>query len=349
MNGIMRRITAVFLALCCVPVTVLSAGATDFSWQTGTTSWKGVDHLEKVDLQKYGLSGSVEYYVDSSKNYFITLSPRKNTMRFVMRNADDEKDMDELADTVYDIVKEFVPAVQYNCIIDINATVPQLSKASTCTMGRCNAFELFMPENTGNMKEIESGILLALARKHLISEFYGWGETASFQNLIYFDGDLQYDIMDAEYYEDRNVQIVTREGVENYLTAHYPEYTLECINNDFHIYVIKGSAELPDLERLELIYELWQQLGLEYQFIVEPSISATVFGHNALEYRGDVTLDCELSIVDVIALNRNLLSNDPLCNTAKTNADVNGDGTPDEKDSLAILKEIVGLINNYIE
>ena len=56
---------------------------------------------------------------------------------------------------------------------------------------------------------------------------------------------------------------------------------------------------------------------------------------------GDLTLDRELTITDVIALNQNLLCGMKL-NTAQTAlADYNSDGIPDSSDSLELLRRII--------
>ena len=53
--------------------------------------------------------------------------------------------------------------------------------------------------------------------------------------------------------------------------------------------------------------------------------------------------------MDVIAANKAILGSYTLCDTARKNADISGDGTPDETDSLAILKEVVGITEGFVE
>ena len=64
---------------------------------------------------------------------------------------------------------------------------------------------------------------------------------------------------------------------------------------------------------------------------------------------GDVDENKAINILDVIALNRNLLGKDVLTESQKKAADVNNSGTPDSGDSLAILKYIVGIIKDFSE
>lgn len=58
---------------------------------------------------------------------------------------------------------------------------------------------------------------------------------------------------------------------------------------------------------------------------------------------GDTNADQEISIVDVLALNKNLLAGEPLCNRGKNAADYDGDGMITAADSLCILKSTIGL------
>ena len=59
---------------------------------------------------------------------------------------------------------------------------------------------------------------------------------------------------------------------------------------------------------------------------------------------GDVDCDGEISILDVIVLNRNLLGNGSLTEQGLANADVDGDNKPTANDALAILKYVVKVI-----
>jgi endoglucanase len=59
---------------------------------------------------------------------------------------------------------------------------------------------------------------------------------------------------------------------------------------------------------------------------------------------GDVNCDGTVSILDVIALNRNLLGNSDITAQGKINADVDLDGTPTSADALNIMRYVVHLI-----
>lgn len=68
---------------------------------------------------------------------------------------------------------------------------------------------------------------------------------------------------------------------------------------------------------------------------------------NVLVKRGDVTNTGEVSIVDVIAVNKNILGKEILTARGQLAADVNQNCKVDSGDSLEILKHIVGLESTF--
>ena len=143
--------------------------------------------------------------------------------------------------------------------------------------------------------------------------------------------------------------------LRSYLTAHYPEFTLiERSEDEDAERIAKVRIQTPDdvtiAEKLSICDEIAKNVGVNGgAFHVDPSMPEEGIGHNALEKTGDVTLDCEVDIMDVIALNKYILGASSLCDTAAKNADTNSNGTPDETDSLAILKEVVGLTTEFTD
>ena len=69
--------------------------------------------------------------------------------------------------------------------------------------------------------------------------------------------------------------------------------------------------------------------------------AAKLTGHNDMEKPGDANLDGENTILDVIAVNKCILGVGTLDKTGVKNADMNGNGTTDPDDSLAILKAVI--------
>lgn len=65
--------------------------------------------------------------------------------------------------------------------------------------------------------------------------------------------------------------------------------------------------------------------------------------------KGDVNENDTIDILDVVALNKNLMEGYPLGCYSKYVADVNENNTPDSTDSLMILKELVGLTKDFVE
>ncbi len=61
---------------------------------------------------------------------------------------------------------------------------------------------------------------------------------------------------------------------------------------------------------------------------------------------GDTNGDNTVDILDVLTLNKNLLTGEPLSEQGRKNADVDGDGTPSASDALIILKYTIGLVTN---
>ncbi|MBQ8010930.1 MAG: dockerin type I repeat-containing protein [Oscillospiraceae bacterium] len=60
---------------------------------------------------------------------------------------------------------------------------------------------------------------------------------------------------------------------------------------------------------------------------------------------GDVNCDGKVSIADVLALNKNLMSGEVLSASGSVNADVDGDGKPTAADALSILKFTIMVID----
>jgi hypothetical protein len=58
---------------------------------------------------------------------------------------------------------------------------------------------------------------------------------------------------------------------------------------------------------------------------------------------GDVTFDDEINIIDILAIQRNILGMLELDEKSKTVADVTGDGSVDIFDILAIQRHILGI------
>ena len=144
------------------------------------------------------------------------------------------------------------------------------------------------------------------------------------------------------------------DDVQNYLTEHHPGCMIELYKTDYNVdgnedgtvtktplnyYHVISSEELSYRQEIELGGELYEQFGMRPRggFMESNNLNAT--GHNALEQPGDTNLDCEVDILDVIAANKHILGIGTLDKTGLKNADMDGNGTADTADSLAILKK----------
>lgn len=63
--------------------------------------------------------------------------------------------------------------------------------------------------------------------------------------------------------------------------------------------------------------------------------------------KGDTTVDDSVNILDCIQINKAMLAGAPLCDYAKLAGDVNENGILDMDDSLCILKETIGITENF--
>ena len=136
------------------------------------------------------------------------------------------------------------------------------------------------------------------------------------------------------------------DAIRSYLAEHYPDYSLNEYGegNPVIEYVeVVSSDELPYPDQVRLMGELYQASGMKPGFLIPESSESgeAVTGRNAMERPGDANLDCEVDILDVIAANKHILGIGTLNKTGMKNADMNGNGTTDPDDSLAILKTVI--------
>ncbi|MCR4647124.1 MAG: dockerin type I repeat-containing protein [Oscillospiraceae bacterium] len=400
MNRMMKKIAAVLLAAACIPVTGLTAGANYCE-----TNWSFFEDMEEFD--DHGMLRETDdteskYFIHTYRNplglaYYslIRATPIHKVIRFTAR----EELTCELADEIAETLDTVLPGIREGfkgysfTVYELDSTVhPGYDYSYHCEQASLyceigvghNDFHLYFKDEPENAAELEASILLALAKKHLISEFYGFDQTVQFsKGSIGCGGDYytEEQLRDPDeatlarmerdslplgclayiVYADRDYKEVLREidldAIQAYLDVHYPGYTVETFetqpfpHNDPDgvermitqpRFRIAGAEELSFVQQVELLCELWEKFDLPVGVSYDLD-SSEVNSGNALAKKGDVTLDTDIGITDVIALNRNIMTGDLLCDTAKQNADINGNGTPDETDSLNLLKYIVGI------
>ena len=377
MKKTMQKLTAALIALACLPVTGLTASA-DVPWYWGSTTWAAFEDMETFDdhgkfVNSYAKGylkdpdGIRVYLRNSAQPSVIVASPRENIMRFVLR---EDVDIDDAAKQMAEVLDVYFPGIKdglnedyyknnQNSISPSGGIIYTGGKAELFnTMYGERVFELQVLDPDARTTKLETSLLLTFAQRHLISECYGWGNTADYMTGYYENELLQaYPSFDQIYdNETKKTMEVKRdwEAIQAYLTEHYPGMTLESYESEEKIdridqdgnvnieplvcYRINGAEEMTVREKVELDCELWEKFGISTRCGFLESTGAPVTGHNALEQHGDTNLDCEVDILDVIAANKHILGVGTLDKTGLKNADMDGNGTADAEDSLAILK-----------
>ena len=388
MKKTMRKLMSALLTLACVPVTGAVAHA---EYYIPSTTWSKFEGREPVNT--YGLIGDENdlVYADEDYNRYTLVSPRMNHIQFVLR---EDVDIHTAAELLAEVLDAYFPGLkegfvtetwenyQYHIYQTNHATLMQENlypqSGSRKFDLRVNTSDLYYPLSEKvlpeNADELEAQILLDLANCHLISEFYGWGETAFYQNGFIETKDESGDVVLTDYQGFRRVISKNEDGkefetitepewkpeeVQEYLTAHYPGLVFEQFKTVQEVivdaegktagttcpyYHIVSAEKVTNRQRLEIASELYKQYGLDPRIMcIEVSAASAssvsdITGHNALEQPGDTNLDCEVDILDVIAANKHILGVGTLDKTGLKNADMDGNGTADAEDSLAILK-----------
>ena len=333
MKNMLTILTAALLAVMCP----LSVSAMELPADTGA-SFADMEIVECDMLSGY----APIICVDENRIYGIT--PREHYLRFVLRDGIDN---DTAVTQVLEVLEEVYPGIteRYRAK-DYDSPAARLL---TNDQGYCEVEDY---TDTAGSAEISEQIMQALAAKGLITEFYSWGETVNYVEIQcgFPDGNTADPLAFAEDITEEQTA-----ALQAYLAEHYPAFAvMERTPDEDAFRVAKVRIKTPEdttfAEKLRICNELAERVGVYGgNFHVDAMMPQEMPGHNALEKPGDVTLDCKIGITDVIALNRNIMTGDPLSDTAKLNADINGNGTPDETDALAILKEIVEITEGFTE
>lgn len=365
MKQLLKKLTAAILALTCLPVTGLTVSAESEAlsyW--GNTTWDAFENGEFYDDHGMFTKPGEFLYLGSRGMYVVT--PLEDYMRFDLREPVDEAEARRIGQEIARVLDPYYPGLlmSFGGGVDVSGSIgtfiPNSPEESDFVYleglwnrsdGLFTGFRLHSYRTESNTPEMEAAVLLELARRHLISGFYGWGETANYENLYFGATPLtEYTVC---------VPLLEPDDVQAYLDETHPGYVFEEMGDrgsaivtasdgttqsvENKIYQVIPTEELDLKGKLDLMVELYDRFGLIMPMVTLHEVPETALGHNALERAGDVTLDCEVDIMDVIALNKQLLGAATLCDTAAKNADVNASGTPDDTDSLSILKYVVEL------
>ena len=370
----LKKLLAGLLAVCCVPVCGLTAAAKRLPLWYGETKWDAFEGEEPIN-DRGMLTGEDGLLYEAlryeSEAFVYLLQPRRNLIKFYPQ---EDADIDAVAMQVAEVLDAYFPGMKdslneeayqkYGRLeFQTEAAILDGGESYTNASGEkvriFDGFSLMLLQNPlpENAAALEANILRDLAKKHLITAFYGFGGTAMYSEC-YFNAEPLSGIS----LKDGPLTEQDAERIQAYLDEQHPGYQIERFSSlnepltfpSLHQdrdqeYRITGAEALSFREKIELGGELYEQCGVILTAVSPCADEKSTLGRNLLAKQGDVTLDTELTIVDVIALNKNLMTGEPLCDTAKKNADINGNGTPDEADSLAILKEIIELTHDFEE
>ena len=383
MKKTMKRMLAAVLAAACLPLTGVTASADSLDRCWGTATREAFDGLDPVNT--YGWNSYDGYFrtkpmtflknPDSAHPWVISASPMENRIQFTLRSAED-------AEAMVGVMEQFFPDIRASYHpegwwYDSEGRTDGRwyfhgDNNNTWVLEHYNGTEYGIPDPAFK-EELESGLLHDLAKAHLITSFYGWGATAFYSTGDYWDDVLTGYLDTNSFYTGREngkdvftEYTIDWDAVQAYLDEHHPGCQVE--HYEYHYHApdndpVQGKypegtpvtrINTPDTmtykDKFELACELYEPFHMPVDVLfLEEASSDPLLGHNSLENKGDVTLDLELDIMDVIAMNKYLVGASTLCDTAKKNADISGDGTPDTTDSLDIMKEIVGLTKDFKE
>nr|MCR4644050.1 hypothetical protein [Oscillospiraceae bacterium] len=281
MNRMMKQIAAALLAAACIPVTGLTAGAEELSWYWGTSSLEAYKDLERVDDHGMILSNNDpdvkrELYLyenEYGKRYVLVVTPRTDIIRFVVR---DDVEIEEASRQVAEVIDAYYPGAlaNYNAEDHVSGVgrsgqddYMYFSHLGWTYHGEQYSRE-FELQATDNSAEKEAGILLDLAQRHLISEFYGWGQTARYaKGDLPADSPLAYDPDQYKQHKQDSEATIDWDSIQNYLVEHHPGLTVESFvagvrfvypeDVDVIWYRLGGAEDLSFREQFDLSVEIW--------------------------------------------------------------------------------------------
>ena len=221
---------------------------------------------------------------------------------------------------------------------------------------------------TAGVPEIADGILHDLAKAGLISEFYTWGQTANYQQVQLHSRDAIPTAYIPEYQNRKSDIPKVWTAIEAWVKEYHPECEFVCITledselakkigyynekkqqpyfgNDEFMYAVIPPDGTTFPEHFAIAAELYEQFGIEAEWLCPESASTPLTGQNALAIAGDINIDCSIDVADAVLLAR-FCAEDAAANITQTgigNADYDGDGNVTILDVTAILRIIAKL------
>lgn len=303
------------------------------------------------------------------------VNPRENVLRIVLRK---DLDHDEAEQKMFEILEKYYPGItefSQNNNYETNRKyfVNQVTMGVTDFASYYDLFDNSKADSTEEAKtagvpEIADGILHDLAKAGLISEFYTWGQTANYQQVQLHSRDAIPTAYIPEYQNRKSDIPKDWTAIEAWVREYYPECEFVCVTHEDTELAKKigyynekkqqpyfGSDEFmyavipPDgttfPEHFAIAAELYEQFGIEAEWLCPESASTPLTGQNALAVAGDINIDCSIDVADAVLLAR-FCAEDAAANITQTglgNADYDGDGNVTILDVTAILRKIAKL------
>lgn len=285
---------------------------------------------EVVTNAETGETETICRQIESDKLYCII--PRTNTLRYVLNE-------DANSEQAAQIVEKYFPNYQ-----------PSRDWSNDLT------YEVSVSDIMVRTDENAEKLMQELAKESLISAFYTWGQTATYNEISYGDCLLTYCPPFSEMLYDWEKFGFDQEKVEQYLQENEIDCTVKKVVFDDSYYTVNGekrnmvhyeivpNGEMSIADQFLLGADIYEKLGyrIKLKYLVDESSAAV--GRNALSVAGDVNLDCEQNISDAILLAR-YVNEDAVTISPQglANADMDGNQLCSMEDVTLILRKIAKL------
>lgn len=225
--------------------------------------------------------------------------------------------------------------------------------------GSNRKYRIQVESETQRTPEQAEILMHALTQAGLITEFYTWGQTASYNQIL-------HGFLTAYQPINPNGEPYDWGAVEEWVNTQHPNCKFICItdtdssdaksigldidkhltHNGHTIYAIVPPIETTFTERFALAAEIYEQFNLYANAYPSPYENAhELLGINALAVTGDINLDCSVDVADAVLLAR-FCAEDTMATITETgqkNADANSDSSITIEDVTAILRKIAKL------
>ena len=303
------------------------------------------------------------------------VKPRENVLRIVLRK---EIDHDAAEQKMYEILEKYYPGItEYSR--NTTPDTPRMYYVHLVEIGMTDFASYYdLVDNskafpteeakTAGVPEISDGILHDLAQAGLISEFYTWGQTADYQQVTLPSRIASPTAYIPSYQNRTSGDSTDWTAIEAWVKEHHPECEFVCVTledtelakkigyynekkqqpyfgNDEFMYAVIPPDGTTFPEHFAIAAELYEQFGIEAEWLCPESASAPITGQNALAAAGDVHLDSAIDVSDAVLLARFCAEDSEAVITGqgKQNADLDYDSNITGDDVIAILRKIAKL------